>query len=343
LGFRVEPVYAQAGQGYRYARQFTTHFMGFSAATLRDDPIDFANGDVFFGLDFQPSLQTSNHDTYQAMRRQGVVVKFMVYDLLCIGMPEHFVPGAAEYFSQWLNVIAQTDGAVCISKAVADELANWARQSSTTRQRPFSIAWSHLGADIAVNYPPAPVAWAVPQGCLMVGTLEPRKGHAFVLDAFEFLWAGGINARLVIVGKQGWRVETLVERLWHHPELNKRLFWFESISDEQLKAAYVSSACLIAASSGEGFGLPLIEAAKHKLPIIARDIPVFREVAGEHAFYFNATEPEQLSESLKQWLDLYAKNQNPRSDAMPWMTWEQSATRLLDLLGMQLQPNIHKR
>jgi hypothetical protein len=117
-------VYAQAGQGYRYARQYTTHFMGFSAATLRDDHIDYANGDVFLGLDLQPSVQISNHDTYQAMRRQGVVVKSMGCDLLCKGMPEHFVSGTAEHFSQWLSKIAQTDGAACTAKAVADGPAN---------------------------------------------------------------------------------------------------------------------------------------------------------------------------------------------------------------------------
>jgi glycosyltransferase involved in cell wall biosynthesis len=100
---------------------------------------------------------------------------------------------------------------------------------------------------------------------------------------------------------------------------------------------------VIAASYGGGFGLPLIEAAQHKLSIIARDIPVFREVAGEHAFYFNATEPEQLSQSLEQWLDLYANNRHPRSDAMPWMTWEQSETQLIGLLGMQLQSTIHQQ
>ena len=338
LGFRVEPVYAQAGQGYRYARQFTTHFMGFSAATLRDDPIDFSNGDLFLGLDLQPTVQTSNHDTYQAMRRQGVVVKFMVYDLLCVGMPEHFVPGAAEHFSQWLNVVTQTDGAVCISKAVADELASWTRQNAVAQPRPFSIAWAHLGADITEGRLSASASWPVPQGFLMVCTLEPRKSHAFVLDAFECLWKLGGNASLVIVGKQGWMVEALVERLRHHPELNKRLYWFENISDEQLEAAYASSACLIAASYGEGFGLPLIEAAQHQLPIIARDIPVFREVAGDHAFYFNATEPEQLAHSIKAWLDLYARKEHPRSDDMPWLTWKQSADQLLHVLGIQPKP-----
>ncbi|MFN0630266.1 glycosyltransferase, partial [Bacillus anthracis] len=56
---------------------------------------------------------------------------------------------------------------------------------------------------------------------LMVGTLEPRKGHAQVLDAFENLWKGGANLNLVIVGKVGWMVDLLVQRLCSHPELGK--------------------------------------------------------------------------------------------------------------------------
>jgi glycosyltransferase involved in cell wall biosynthesis len=126
----------------------------------------------------------------------------------------------------------------------------------------------------------------------MAGTLEPRKWQAFVIDAFELLLKRDLVASLVIVGKQGWMVETLVERMGYHPELDKRLFWFESISDEQLEAACVSSACLIAASCCEGFCLPLFEAAQHKLPIIPRDIPVVREVAGSTLF---SSTPQSLN------------------------------------------------
>jgi glycosyltransferase involved in cell wall biosynthesis len=89
---------------------------------------------------------------------------------------------------------------------------------------------------------------------------------------------------------------------------------------------------LIAASEGEGFGLPLIEAARHKLPIMARDIPVFREVAGEHAFYFAGERPEALAQAVKEWLTLYHKGKHPKSDAMPWLTWAQSAERLQEIL-----------
>ena len=103
----------------------------------------------------------------------------------------------------------------------------------------------------------------------MVGTLEPRKGHLQVMESFESLWKEELNMNLVFVGKQGWMVENLTGRIRSHPELNRQLFWLEGISDELLYRVYGTCTCLIAASYGEGFGLPLIEAARNKLSIIA--------------------------------------------------------------------------
>ncbi|MDD1650662.1 MAG: glycosyltransferase family 4 protein, partial [Methylococcaceae bacterium] len=310
-GWRVEPVYATVDQPYRYARQFTARFLGVSADGLTDESIDYAPGDVFFGLDLQPQVQTAKAGFYQRLRQQGVRVKFLVHDLLCIQQPEHFEPGAAEGFSAWLRAVGECDGAICVSKTTADELAGWMKGYGWKRLRQFSVDWNHNGGDVEH----AAASLGLPANAdqvldtlkqrpsfLMVGTLEPRKGHAQVLDAFEQLWQEGSDVNLVIVGKQGWMVDKLVERLCAHPELDQRLFWLDGISDEYLERVYAASTCLIAASYGEGFGLPLIEAAQHKLPIIARDIPVFREVGGEHALYFVGNAPEALAQAVNNWL-----------------------------------------
>ena len=166
----------------------------------------------------------------------------------------------------------------------------------------------------------------------MVGAIEPRKCHAQALAAFERLWGEGRDLNLVIVGKQDWMVERLIDRLRAHSELNRLLFWLDSVSDEYLDKVYASSTCLIAASEGEGFGLPLVEAAQHELPIIARDIPVFREVAGESAFYFNGVDPKALANTIEEWLALHDNNNHPKSDDMPWLTWMESAATLLQCL-----------
>jgi len=150
-----------------------------------------------------------------------------------------------------------------------------------------------------------------------------------------------VDANLVIVGKEGWKdfpeelrrtIPEIVSRLRHHPELGRRLFWLEGISDEYLELIYATCTCLIAASEGEGFGLPLIEAAQHKLPIIARDIPVFREVAGNHALYFSGKEPLDLARGIKEWLALHRFGKYPKSDGMTWLTWKESAERLKDII-----------
>ena len=170
---------------------------------------------------------------------------------------------------------------------------------------------------------------------LMVGTVEPRKGHTQALAAFEQLWQDGAQVNLVIVGKQGWMMEKLAERMMDHPEKDKRLFWLPGISDEMLLKLYASSAALLSPSEGEGFGLPLIEAAQHNIPIVARDLPVFREVAGEHAYYFEGLEPQALADTLSRWLALNAEGKAPQSTGMTWLNWSDSARQVLNAVEKQ--------
>ncbi len=162
----------------------------------------------------------------------------------------------------------------------------------------------------------------------MVGTVEPRKGHVQAFAAFEQLWAKNVDVNLVIVGKAGWGVEGLAEVLGQQAEQNDRFFWLQGISDEYLERVYGASSCLLAASLGEGFGLPLIEAAQKGLPILARELPVFREVAGDHAFYFKGDAAEDLAAAVEAWLLLEQEGKAPPSTGMEWLTWKQSAEQI---------------
>lgn len=341
-GIRIEPVYATGDQPYRYARRFTSKFLYLPEHLLQDEPMDYASGDLFLGLDLQPEIVALHRNFYQTMRNQGVVVKFVVYDLLCVLNPQFFLPGAAETFTPWLEVVAQSDGALCISQAVANELRDWVDQCVPAKSPPFDVCWFQLGADHDCSAPSKELSLAAAANLskfrsqptfLMVGTIEPRKGHAQVLEAFEQLWESAPKPNLVFVGKQGWMVESFINHLQQHPERGSCLFWLDSVSDQYLEQVYSASTCLIAASYGEGFGLPLIEAAQRSLPIIARDIPVFHDVAGEHAYYFNAESPAEFAEAIKQWLQLYSEGAHPVSHDMPLITWCQSASQLMTALN----------
>ena len=133
----------------------------------------------------------------------------------------------------------------------------------------------------------------------------------------------------MIVGKAGWLVDELVSRLETHKELGEKLLWLSDVSDEYLQRLYDESTCLIMASEDEGFGLPLVEAAQNRLPIIARDIPIFREVANEHATFFRGRTGPALADELIEWDSLYNKSLHIKSDDMPIISWKKSADELL--------------
>jgi glycosyltransferase involved in cell wall biosynthesis len=320
--------------------------VGETGLPLEDAPVDLRRGDVFLGLDLFTNGTSQNHQLLQSMRDRGVEIYFTVYDLLPVLRPEVFPFGTEQYFTEFLNTVTQvSDGIICISRAVADELADWVGKQEAKRLHPLQVGWFHLGADIDASAPSTGLpsnaqavfaAVAARPTFIMVGTVEPRKGHAQALAAFDLLWEQGVDANLVIVGKQGWMVEETAARLASHAEREQRLFWLAGVSDEMLLKLYASSSALLSPSEGEGFGLPLIEAAQHHIPIIARDIPVFREVAGEFAVYFDGKEAADLAQAIQGWLELKRQGKAPGSDNMPWLTWKQCAGQVLDnIVGHQ--------
>jgi glycosyltransferase involved in cell wall biosynthesis len=340
--FTLLPVYATVDvPGYRHAARFCAEPGATGAASEGDMPVDFAPGDVFLGLDLQHHVVIAQRDYLDMQRRHGVLVIFVVYDLLPISLPAAFPAGADDGHRAWLEVVGRYDGALCISRAVAGELDAWLRSYPLPRLRPFQVRSFPLGADLHgtvadAELPPEAIRTlaelAGGTSFLVVGTLEPRKGHEQVLRAFELLWARGEQVNLVIVGREGWMVAALCERLRRHPERGGRLHWLDDVGDAYLDRLYRACACLISASLGEGFGLPLIEAAQHGMPIIARDIPVFREVAGEHALYFHGTQPRDLAAAISTWRELEATGRHPRPAGMTWPTWKQSAAALTEIV-----------
>ena len=130
-------------------------------------------------------------------------------------------------------------------------------------------------------------------------------------------------------------VDDTLARFRSHDRLGEGFFWFDTASDECLEDLYQGASCLIAASEGEGFGLPLIEAARHGVPMMVRDIPVFREVAGDSAYYFGSPESEGLAESVLAWLALNDQANAPSPHDMKWNTWSESAAQFIESLKLE--------
>lgn len=341
-GYRLQLVYATDGYGYKAAQAFTARWLGQQAAlqtnSVDDDWINPRPGDMFLGLDLNFNIDDAHQTYFADLRHRGVGVYFVVYDLLPVLFKETFVPELVRRYAFWLSVVAQQDGVICISQAVAAELRTWLQVNAPASLNTLNVDWFALGADIESSVPTKGLPengqailaqLAAAPTFLAVGTLEPRKRQAQILEAFELLWAQGSPAQLVIVGKQGWLTEELAVRLRQHPQQGQQLFWFENASDEFLEQLYASATCLIAASEAEGFGLPIVEAARHGLPVIARDIPVFREVAQTHAYFYAGGTAAALAEAVQTWLVLFAEGRAPDSSQIRRTSWAESTRQLL--------------
>ena len=337
-GYFVRPVFATRKTGYRYARDFPGVVSGrggdADAARVEVEP-----GDVFLELDPATSILPLHRDQLFEWKRSGVRLHFMVHDILAVRNPQWFTPRGRRNFKRWLRTLAIfADGLICSTQVVKEDVADWLATRYALDPAGVPVRVVRLGADISASLPSVGLpAEAGPlleklrktRGVLMVGTIEPRKGHARVLAAFEKIWDRKKEASLVIVGKPGWRTEALQKTLRFHPQTNKRLFWLDGVSDEMLVALYTAVKGVIVASEAEGFGLPLVEAAYYKKPILASDIPVFREICEEGATFFS--QKADLAEAIDAWLERIEKGQTPPARMFPGITtWRDSVRRLLE-------------
>lgn len=356
--YRIEPVYLcedATGWHYRYATGYALKLMGMPAAVLADERVTPITGDVLVTLDLSGDqlVRAAQDGLHTRFRELGVKVFAVVFDLLPVRLPEVFPAGADATHQRWLAAIDGFDGAVCISHAVAQDLLAWRREArvapATTARRPFSVSWFHLGSDIAgapdgdevVTVDSILIAALAERPTFVcVGTIEPRKAYLDVIAAFDELWSRGIAVNLVIVGAPGWQdlpdqarqdIPATIARLEQHSQLRKRLFWLNSASDGLLGDILKGAACLLAPSRGEGFGLPLVEAARVGTAILARDIPVFREVtAGRGCFFPANAGPNAIAYAVEQWLADFRAGRHVRPDPAIPLTWGQSALQLLE-------------
>ncbi|MGA4555509.1 glycosyltransferase family 4 protein [Methylorubrum aminovorans] len=303
--------------------------------------INACEGDIYLVLDWAPDRFCEAGDWLQEFRRSGGKVCVVVYDLIPLEFPAYFPDWLRHIVSDWIDaILVHADYVACISRTVADTFAQLAERRMVPRADPITLSWFHLGSNASATEPTtdepsdaAAILTMLEQRpyFIVVGTVEPRKGHQQLLAGFDLLWKRDIDVGLLIVGRQGWMVEAVSNAIRDNPEFGKRLLWLTGAGDTFVSALFNKAAALIAPSRAEGFGLPLIEAAEHGLPVIARDIPVFREVAGAHALYFQGETASTIADAVVACLEARADGTMPSSTGMPRIDWAGSARQLIDI------------
>lgn len=306
---------------------------GLRAERNTDPIVELRQGDHFLALDLNHNLPRQKV-FFERLKQIGGRLSAVVYDLLPLQRPDWFPPGLASAHSQWLEQLATFDALVCISNTVAADLKAELSRRAEGAPAPL-IGHFHLGSDL-----PCRPAGDVPDelvshpGILLVSIFYPRKGHEQALDAFEHLWATGAQTKLIFAGRVGWGCDTVISRITKHPLYGRKLFWFDGPDDALLGRLYETSAGVLVASEGEGFGLPLVEALLHGRPVLARDLPVFWEIAGDAATYFKGKRASDLSRALQAWIPSLGEQSLAKKAAFEPLSWAESCGQMLRALRL---------
>ncbi len=334
-GVEVIAVHLQNGEFHIAHEWARSHGLLAAKESAHPQSVQFQPGDQLLMLDSSWERYDEFYQVFAQARNASVPIITVIYDILPILLPGSFVAGGTEWFTGWLQkALSQSDKLLCISKATANDVISYIKNNQLTHSIQAIDYW-HLGSDFAKKEKAATdrTTSAIKHPyLLMVGTLEPRKSHALALETMEKLWEQGINFNLCIAGKKGWMVDDLMEKINFHPLLNQKLFFIEAATDEEITTLYTHAAGLLFLSIGEGFGLPLVEAANHGIPILCSDLPIFREIAGEYATYLDIQNKIHLVQQIKDWCQHHNTGKLPDTSNMPRLSWKQSAETLLNLM-----------
>lgn len=219
-------------------------------------------------------------------RRSRVRPIYFIHDLIPLLHPEYCRPGEqAKHARRMQNVLASAHGLIANSQATAEDVACFAASRGLSVP-PSVVAWI-AGSPIPSEITPA--TFDRPH-FVVVGTIEGRKNHSLLLHIWKRFAAryGAETPLLVIVGQRGWEAGHTLAMLDRAIELKGHVRELGRCGDAELASVIAGARALLMPSFAEGFGLPLSEALQLGTPVIASDLPVFREFAGDIPTYLDA-------------------------------------------------------
>ena len=217
--------------------------------------------------------------------RSYVRAVYLVHDLIPLTHPQFCRPGEASKHRERMRTVLETAaGVIGNSQATLDELAQFA--ASEGLPNPSGLA-AWLGSDPLS--PPDPAEAPDRPTFVTLGTIEARKNHLLLLHVWSHLVdrLGDQAPQLLIIGQRGWEAQAVFDILDRSEKLRGHVVELNECSDEELGRHLGSARALLFPSLAEGYGLPLVEALGMGVPVIANDLPVFREIGGDIPHYLD--------------------------------------------------------
>lgn len=249
-------------------------------------------------------------------RQRGGVRATTVCDLVPLRFPEWTTPRTrAMVGAKLTRATASCDVVFAISRYTAADVVE---RLGVPAER---VAVAYPGVDPRFGAEGDAEARGAPY-VLAVATQEPRKNLGTLLDAFALLRRGRADIELVVAGPPGWGAVPSLER--------EGVVQLGYVDTDRLARLYRGAACLAYPSLFEGFGMPVVEAMRSGLPVVASAHPSLDEVCGDAALRADPASPDDLAAALARALESPA---GPRERGLAHargFTWEACGRAVLD-------------
>jgi alpha-1,2-rhamnosyltransferase len=286
--------------------------------SVKTDRVDLKYGDVLFLADAFWAPPYLSLTTAGEAKKNGARVLLLINDVFPLSRPEYVETSTIKSFARMLpEALSLADFLVFPSLQTQNELNSFYPITAPRRIIQYGSEKSKtLSLDESQE--------RVPGSILMVGTIEPRKNHRVVLD--WFLSLASPDTKLTVIGQSGWMNSSEVSTLVRESKRDLGLTWINSASDEDLAYEMHRHEIGIMASHAEGLGLPILEYSSHGLKLVLSDIPIFRDVAGDVAFFFDGGSVESLDEAIRK------AREEKRVLSLPHVSWDNTASDIVAFL-----------
>jgi len=260
---------------------------------------------IFFDMDSVWNATPSRTLLYPKLKASGFKIFNFIYDLIPFLFPQFSHTKSATNFPPFLNAVYDhSDFIFFDSHSARDDFLTLKKELNIDKH--YATEVIPLGCDFIQITTPSPQEFQPllnSKYILFVGTLEPRKYQPKVVEAFERLSQKYEDLHLVLIGKQGWKVDDFAHALTTHPLKDTKLFWLQTIDDNTLNHFYKNAFIVTYFSHYEGYGLPIAESLNFgNLTITSKNSSMY-EVGQEYADYILHNTPAEIVEIISYYYD----------------------------------------
>jgi len=293
---------------------------------------------IFFDLDSSWNAPYKREKLYPILKANNFLIFNLIYDLIPIYMPQFVQDQVVKNYQSYIKAVYKySSHTICISKATQKDFLKYKNELNIKKEIQTSVV--HLGSDFKKHKitikDEKHLSLLAKKYILFVGTIEPRKNHSEVLEAFDLLSKKNPDLYLIFIGIKGWSMDDFFEKLTTHPLLNKRIFHLQNIDDAALYHFYQNAFIVTYLSKYEGFGLPIIESLQHANITITSDNTSMIEAGSSFAEYVKHNSPKHLAQIIQSYIEnktLYNQRKKHIKENFYAFSWHDFANEVYTIL-----------